>query len=244
MPLPEALEHALLERGHLRVAHRGAPSFGMDNTDRCIAASLEYQPDLIEVDAHYTSDGAIILWHDDALEFGGRTLHIARSSLAELRAVRFEDGSTLLTLEEAMDLVSDRAGLMVDLKAPRLETGILEAQRRTNFKTLTVCGGYWNTLRAIKSSNPNIGISFTPGPLETIFGGRLVRAPFWDALTVNWRAVTPAFLEQSHRRNVRVIAWTVDEPERMRTLLEMGVDGITTNRIETLSMLELQRRTT
>ncbi len=243
MPLPQALENALRERGHLRVAHRGAPSFGMDNTDHCIAASLEYQPDLIEVDAHYTSDGAVILWHDDALEFGGRKLQIARSSLAELRAVRFEDGSTLLTLEAAMELVGDRAGLMVDLKVPGLETGILNAKQRTNFKTLTVCGGYWNTLRAIKSSDPNIGVSFTPGPLETIFGGRLVHAPFWDALTVNWRAVTPNFLEQSHARGVRVIAWTVDDADRMRTLLEMGVDGLTTNRIETLSTLETQGRT-
>lgn len=243
MPLPEALENALRERGFLCVAHRGAPSFGVDNTDRCIAASLEHQPDLIEVDAHWTSDGAVILWHDDALEFGGRRLRIARSSLAELRAVRFEDGSRLLTLEEAMGLVDDRSGLLVDLKAPSLETGILEARRRTNFKTLMVCGGYWNTLRAIKSSDPSVGISFTPGPLETVFDGRLVRAPFWDALTVHWRTVTPAFLEQSHARAVRVIAWTVDDVDRMRALLHMGVDGITTNRIETRFKLELQGRT-
>ena len=47
--------------------------------------------------------------------------------------------------------------------------------------------------------------------------------------------VTPAFVRAAHARNLPVQVWTVDEPERMRRLLELGVDGIQTDRPDLLA---------
>jgi glycerophosphoryl diester phosphodiesterase len=238
MPLSKQLEGMIATRGYLRSAHRGAPSFGIDNSDRAINAALQHAPDLIEVDAHRTPDDALILWHDDHIDFAGQRLVISKTPLETLKAVRLEDGSGLLTLEEAFEVTAGRAGLLVDLKAPRLETGILDAVQRTNAQNVVVCGGYWNTLRALKSINPQIAVSYTPDPLRMLFGQRLTWHEDWDALTVYHRTVTPALLERANARGLRIIAWTVDDPARMRELVKLGVHGITTNRIEKLAALE------
>jgi glycerophosphoryl diester phosphodiesterase len=236
MALSERLEATIAQRGYLRSAHRGAPSFGIDNSDRAIAAALEHAPDLIEVDAHRTADDGLILWHDEHVNNHGQRLEIARTRLQTLLDVRLEDGSKLLTLEGALELTRGRAGLLIDLKAPRLETLIANNLRRANAEDALVCGGYWNTLRALKAAG--VAVSYTPDPLRALFGTRLTWHEDWDALTVYHRTVTKAMLERANARGLRVIAWTVDDPARMRELIALGVHGITTNRIETLSTLE------
>lgn len=240
MPLPPALEASLETRGYLKIAHRGAPSFGIDNSDRAILAALEHQPDLIEIDVHLTADGQLILWHDDKIEHEHQSLEIAKTSLGQLQKIRLSDGSRLLTLEEAMNLVRGHCGLLVDLKADGLAQPIVDCTLKTSLETVVVCGGYFETLRSIKLLEPKIAVSLTPEFIP--FGlNPKVKADFLDALTVYWRTVTPGFLKASKARGIRMIAWTVDEPAQMRKLIKMGISGITTNRIEMLSKLELQR---
>ncbi len=48
------------------------------------------------------------------------------------------------------------------------------------------------------------------------------------------RLVTPRFLAQAHRLGLQVHLWTIDDPQEMRYFLDLGVDGIMTDRIEVL----------
>ena len=228
------LEAIIAARGYLRSAHRGAPSFGIDNSDASIRAALKYGPDLIEVDVHRTLDAQLILWHDDHLDATGQRLTVKDCTLERLQTVRLTDGSRLVTLDEALTISAGKAGLLIDLKAPGLEVLILEALARCNAQNAVVCGGYTDTLRAVQAAG--IVVSYTPDPLRELFKP----APLtWDALTVHHRTVTPALLTRANAEGVRVIAWTVDNPKRMRELIALGVHGITTNRIETLKSLEV-----
>ena len=231
--LTPQLEAVINARGYLRSAHRGAPSFGIDNTDVAIRAALEHAPDLIEVDLHRTVDEQLILWHDDVVNDAGERLTIRDTALERLQAVRLKDGSRLVTLDEALQISAGKAGLLIDLKAPDLEELILESLRRCNARDAVVCGGYTSTLRAVQAAG--IPASYTPNPLLELFKP----APLeWDALTVHYRTVTPALLTRANAEGVRVIAWTVDDPQRMRELITLGIHGITTNRIEILTALE------
>jgi glycerophosphoryl diester phosphodiesterase len=227
------LEAVIAARGYLRSAHRGAPSFGIDNSDASIRAALEYAPDLIEVDVHRTVDDELILWHDDFVNDAGERLPIQSSSLEQLQAVRLKDGSRLVTLDEALQISAGKAGLLIDLKAPQLETLILESLMRCNARNAVVCGGYTDTLRAVQAAG--IPASYTPDPLRELFKPKPLE---WDALTVHHRTVSAAMLARASAEGVRVIAWTVDDEKRMRELVKLGVHGITTNRIETLTALE------
>ena len=71
--------------------------------------------------------------------------------------------------------------------------------------------------------------------------------PPYDALQIpSWhegmRVVTPRFIEAAHDRGVRVDVWTIDDPEEMRHLLDLGVDVIMTNRPEVLAEVLRERR--
>ena len=50
-------------------------------------------------------------------------------------------------------------------------------------------------------------------------------------------------MRRAHRLGVRVVVWTVDDPEQMHELLDMGVDGIITDRPDLLRAVMIQRGT-
>ena len=54
--------------------------------------------------------------------------------------------------------------------------------------------------------------------------------------------VTPRFVNAAHDRGIRVDVWTINEPDEMRRLLNLGVDVIMTNRPEVLEGVLGERR--
>ena len=46
--------------------------------------------------------------------------------------------------------------------------------------------------------------------------------------------ITPGFVANVHRRGLQIHAWTINDPDEMRMLIEMGVDGIMTDRPDVL----------
>ena len=197
---------------------------------------MKHQPDLIEIDVHRTKDGQIILWHDDHIKTGGQRLKIATTEYGLLRDLRFKDSARIVTLEEALEMTKEQAGLLIDLKAEHLEPtiiGILEQYRTEN---TVICGGYISSLKAFQAAG--IKVSYTPDPTQDIFWQRRQELWTWDAMTIHHRTVSKALLARANQVGMRVIAWTVDDSKRMQELIAMGIHGITTNKIEVLSALE------
>ena len=56
-----------------------------------------------------------------------------------------------------------------------------------------------------------------------------------------WQIVTPRFIEQAHRKNIPIQVWTVDAPDDMVRLLELGDDGIQTDRPDLLARVLHER---
>lgn len=119
------------------IAHRGASGEAPENTLAAFSAALDQGADLIETDVRRTADGALVLFHDDDLlrttdaaqVFPGRSPWRPRDfTLDELRRLdagswndeRFA-GQRIPTVEEALDLVRGRAGLLLELKRPNDE---------------------------------------------------------------------------------------------------------------------------
>ncbi len=71
----------------------------------------------IELDVHRTSDGALVVHHDDSLKrLTGQDIRIARSTLAEVRACRLPNGEPIPTYDEVLDTVAGRIPMIVELK--------------------------------------------------------------------------------------------------------------------------------
>ncbi len=228
----------LLQRGYLRIAHRGAPSFADGNTDLAVIAALKHQPDLIEIDVHGTKDGRIVLWHDDEVKTAGQRFKIAETEYDVLRQLRFRDNARIIRLEEALEITDGKAGLLIDLKAKHLEVAIAPILQQHHAENAVVCGGFVSSLKSFQADG--IKVSYTPDPVQDIFWQRRQELWTWDAMTVHHRTVSKALLTRAGEVGMRVIAWTVDDTKRMQELIALGIHGITTNKIEILSALEGQ----
>lgn len=240
--LPASLARRLAGGGWLRTAHRGAPYHAPGNSRRALAAAAELGVDLVEVDVHATADGHLVLWHDDAVPAEEGDLPIAASPLAMLRRVDLGQGERISTLAEGMDVVRGRAALLIDLKAAHLASRIVATARHVAFGPVVVCGHYWESLREVKRLAPDFGVSLTlDRRWQQRYGRDGLAAIDTDAVTTDWRILTPTLIAHFHARGLAVLAWTVDEPARMRQLLALGVDGLTSNRPDLLVALPAAR---
>jgi glycerophosphoryl diester phosphodiesterase len=215
------------------IAHRGASAHAPENTLAAVDLAADLQAHLVEVDVQLTKDGHPVVIHDTTLRrttdvrsrFPGRgPCSVADLTLAEIRALdagswfdaRYA-GAQVPTLQEVLDTLRGRAGLLLEVKAPNLYPGIAEA-------VATVLDGEgW--LRA---------------GCAGLLGGpparhRFTEPPTWASQrNRNHRRVTGRFVDMVHRHGMVTWPYTVDDPNRMRALIDLGVDGIITNRPDVL----------
>ncbi len=230
--LPEVLAQKLQAKDWIRTAHRGAPQVAPGNSARAIEAAAQIGVDLIEIDVHATRDGSIVLWHDaEMTDADGAERLIAHSSLEELQAIDIGDGQRVIDLAQAIEIVRGRAGLMIDLKADSLEVPITRIVRDQQFDPVIVCGGYWRSLREIRRLAPGIGTSLTlSGHWKTAYGIADESQIDTDAVTVDGRLLEPGLMSRLHAHGLAVLAWTIDRPQDMHACLDLGADGLTSNR--------------
>ena len=118
--------------------------------------------------------------------------------------------------------------------------GVRELRQRASELLRRVAAG--ETIEVTDRGRPVALLSPLPeaGPLESLRAAGEVTAPAADVADLPARmgdltVVDPPVVEHFHRLRIPVHVWTVDEEEEMRALLEIGVDGIVTDRPDVLA---------
>lgn len=244
------------------LAHRGfltpeAVAEGIaENSFAAVAAAHAAGVEYVESDCHLTSDGVVVLFHDDDLARvtgDPRKLRGVRSG--ELDRIMADRGG-LLTAAEALEAfptlrfnldvkAADAAlplGRIVAGHAERvLLTSFSDRRRREAVGAAQRCGG----VPATSAGQGTVARVIAAASTGSV---RLVRAALGgvDALQVPERAgafpvVTGRLLRLVHAAGAEVHVWTVNDPVRMSALLEMGVDGLVTDRTD-LALAAVRRR--
>jgi glycerophosphoryl diester phosphodiesterase len=237
------------------IAHRGASAHAPESTLPAVDLAVRVGADFVEVDVQMTADGRLVAIHDTTLR---RTTdarlryphrapwHVRNFTLAEIRTLdagswydtRYA-GTRVPTLREVLDTLSGRAGLLVEIKSPELYPGIGAAvvdelaaagwlRRGPDAERVVVQSFDWDLMRQVRRLAPSLTIGVLGGrPTNQ----RLAEASTWAQQVNPHRArVTAAFVDAVHRHGLVTWPFTVDRPQRMRTLADLGVDGIITNR--------------
>ncbi|MFG2502614.1 glycerophosphodiester phosphodiesterase [Streptomyces sp. NPDC048441] len=217
------------------VAHRGDPYRFRENTLPSLRSALERGADAVEIDVRLSRDGVPVLLHDATLK---RLWDIDRP-LSTLSAdeVHGLTGGGVPTLEEAV-AATDGHRLMVDLP------GATPESVGTVVGSIADCGAteraYYcagaETMLAVRAADPVAEIALTWTSLAPPRRGVL------DALRPRWLNYRFSLLDrelavQLQRQGFLVSAWTPDTKRSMRRLIDIGVDSITTNRVDTLRAL-------
>jgi glycerophosphoryl diester phosphodiesterase len=243
--------------GALVMAHRGGRGLWPENTLYAFEKAAELGVDVLEMDVHSTSDGVLVIMHDDTVDRttnGSGPIH--DYTLAELKELDagyswtndegetypFRDqGITVPALEEIFYSFPDRR-LNIEIK--QVQPSIVEPfcqMIRDYGREETVLVGSFDagTVEEFREACPEVATSTTEPEvrnffiLNTLFLGELYQAPA-EAFQVpeysdSLHIVTGRFVNGAKNHNMDVHVWTVNEKDDMERLLNLGIDGIITD---------------
>lgn len=213
--------------------------------------AFEYAIDLgyryLETDVQVTADGVLAAFHDnDLLRTTGRAAKISELPWSEV-SKELVDGRAPIPLLEDILGAWPAARVNIDCKTNAAVDALIAVLRRTSSLD-RVCVAAFNDLRLRRlRAALGDGLCSSLGPVETAmlrygivrrFTGRAAQVPVRQGpLTV----VNATMVERAHRAGIQVHVWTIDDAAEMERLLDLGVDGIMTDRPTVLREV-LERR--
>ena len=235
--------------GPLAMAHRGFSREGLENSLAAFAAAVDLGYHYLETDVRATSDGVLLAFHDERLErVTDATGALADQPWSRVATARIGGREPIPTLEELLATFPD-ARFNLDVKTLSAVAGLAEVLRRTaaHGRVLVTAFGERRRRAALAAAGGEEATSASsPRTALALLGARtsvpvLVRAALRgvDAIQVPVRhrgieVVTAATVDAAHRAGAQVHVWTVDDPVQINALLDLGVDGIITDRADVL----------
>ena len=209
------------------IAHRGSSAAEPENTLPAFERAIADGADFVEFDVQLAADGVPVVFHDAELDrLTPLTGPLRRRSAAELK------DAGISTLDEVLEVVRGRIGVMAELKNPhlnrvlpivervvsRLERDdiVISFQRRALLETLRLEPGR----RVIQ--HVGLGVSI-----------RVAAGYAWGAGFLD-RRLTVRGLARARSLGLATTVYTVNDVERMRELAALGVDGVFTDRPDRL----------
>jgi glycerophosphoryl diester phosphodiesterase len=234
----------------LAFAHRGGaghPELSrLENTLAAFRHAVSLGYTYLETDAHATSDGVLLAFHDRVLDrVTGSVGSIAETAYVDLRTAMVAGREPIPRLVDLLEELP-AARFNVDLKSDAAVGPLAELVERTGAHDRVCVGAFSErrlrdfrrrvSRRVATSYGPvGVGLSrYAPGFLSA-----RVLAGGGDALQVplrhrGMRILTAGFLARAHAAGKPVHVWTVDDPAEMHSLLDLGVDGLITDRTDLL----------
>jgi glycerophosphoryl diester phosphodiesterase len=253
----------------LGFAHRGftppAPGrsrHAWENTLAAFRAARALGIRHLEMDVRATRDGVCAVVHDpDLSRIAGVDARVRDLTWEEVSRVRVGGEHRVPRLEDVLDAFPD-AVLNVDCKTDDTVQPLIRVLRgRPDASRVIVAAFDGGRSAAVALAVPAVARGAGPGTVGTaVVAGWLarigLRAPGrWllraarrgsHALQVpeRWRrlhVVSPAFVATAHAVGLQVHVWVVDDPADMRSLLDLGVDGLISDRVDRLAEVLRER---
>ena len=233
---------ALRIRPFFIVGHRGAPQLvPPGNTVASLRKAVEVGAQMLEVDVRRTRDDVLVLDHEAVRLVAGQEVPISAQSYGQWRDYTAETDAPMATLGDAFQIASQAGvGLMLDFKEAGSENLVARAVRGSGFPLdrLLVAGANESSRRILRGLDPRIPLSLS---LDFDAGlrvdAKMLADVDTDAVTWNYRLLTPGIVKVLHLRGILVYAWTVDLVDDFHRLRDAGVDGIITNSPDLLCSL-------
>lgn len=241
-----------LDAPPLAFAHRGgagtAGNVGIENSLAAFTHAYELGYRYLETDVRMTSDGVVYAVHDEALDrLTGAADPVASLTAESLDLQRLDQREPLARLEALYEAFPD-ARLNIDVKsddAVEPTCGIVSAQGAVD-RTCLSSFSHARLMR-IRAILPDVATSTSAREVVRMkfLPSALVRTPAVclqvPATRGRWRVVTRRFVRRAHALGLQVHVWTIDEAQEMHELLDLGADGIITDRTDVLKSVLVAR---
>ena len=231
----------------LVTAHRGASGYAPENTIASMKTAINMKADYAELDVQETSDGEIILLHDDDLSrTAGCKKNIWETTYDELNMLDagkwFDEKykhEPVPKLLDVIDLVRGRMKLNIELKTNGHEKQLAERTVKI-VKDADFCDDCcftsfdYNQIKRVKEIDSSLkcGLIFNVLPTD-----KDVFKSDFEILSVHYSLVDADFVAKAKTNNKEVHVWTVNDEKEMKRLTQLGVTSIITNYPDKLRLI-------
>jgi glycerophosphoryl diester phosphodiesterase len=259
-----AADYPYFDAPFLALAHRGGARYGpnlhRENTLHAFGQAYDLGYRWFETDVHATADDVLLAFHDDRLErvTAGHGL-IGELPYAAVRDHLIGGEDPIPTLDDLLDAFPD-VRFNIDAKAPRA-VPLLAAAIEKHGAYERVCVSSFGIRRLhhlrrllgprVASAASSLGVGwnrFAPALTRLLASpAPALQIPLTFTVPVGGGrhrvvdALTPALVRSVHRAGKQVHVWTLDDAAVMHDVIDRGVDGIFTDRIDTLKDVLMQR---
>ena len=224
----------------LNIGHRGAMGHETENTIASVEKALELNVDMIEIDVFVIKSGELVVFHDEILDSLTDTSgNIEDFTWEELQKVVVKGNHHIPTLAEMIETISQKVPLNIELKGKNtakptfelLQTFYEKGLKKDDF---VISSFLWDELETFRKLDAEIAIAVLTeeNPVDAIVMGKKLKA---EAINPWWKTLTKENVKQLHEEGFKIYTYTVNEPDDIKTVSELGVDGIFCNFPERLN---------
>lgn len=229
------------------MAHRGGAREAPENSLRAFRKAVSLGFGYVETDVRATADGVPVVFHDETLQrVTDRVGRIRDLPFKEVKKAHIGNAERVHSLKEVLDHFPGTR-FNIDIKEDNALEPVLDLLTRSDYlDRVCVASFSWSRLRAVRSRfGDAVCTSLAPqevtalvarstlGPMSAAAGFAFPKGPICAQVPRRSGAipvVTQRFLRTAHQRDWPVHVWTINDPDQMNSLLDMGVDGIITDR--------------
>lgn len=234
------------------VAHRGASGRGHspENTLPAFKEAIGMGVDCVECDVHCSKDGQVVVMHDSSLnrttDSKGAIIDMTLEEIKKADAGSWFSGVfagvRVPTLSELLQITKGKVINVIEIKPENItEKVIKEVEKADAIDDVILQSFYPNVVREAQEINPHI-------PRALLVGGQLPTTRISSimslihqalevgatTLNVSSKIISQNLIKEVHKRAMSIWAWTVDDESEIKELIDMGINGITSNYPEKL----------
>ena len=243
-------------RGPLAFAHRGFSLDGLENSMAAFRAAVDLGTVHLETDVHTTSDDVLVVFHDSSLDRVTDSVGtISSLTAAEVARARIGGVEPVPTFDELV-AAFPQARFNLDVKDWNSVAPLAAAIEKHGIHDRVLVTSFSDRRRRAVLRRLSRRVASSAGSLLTavfVLLGPVLPVPLArkllsgvDVFQVPVRygklpVVTPAFIQRAHGLGLDVHVWTINEPAEMDRLLDLGVDGLVSDRLDLLKEVLIRR---
>ena len=210
----------------LKIGHRGVKGYEPENTLVSFEKAIDLKVDGIELDVHLSSDGALMVIHDETVDrTTDRKGFVNLFTAVELKKYKIP------TLIEVLDLVNQKCFVNIELKGIGTEKPIVEliehyiSKKNWNYTDFLVSSFDWKMLEEVQLFNPKIqiGVLTEESVEEALVFAKKIKA---FSIHPHYVLLSKENVALMQENGFEIYTWTVNSKEDIQKIKSFNVNGI------------------
>jgi glycerophosphoryl diester phosphodiesterase len=218
------------------IGHRGAAGHEVENTIPSIDKAISFGVDAVEVDVFLCKSGELVVFHDENLSrLTNSNAFIESLTIDSIKKIDVLNNHKIPTLEEVIKFINERVHLNIELKGLNtakptyelLQSLFLDKQQL--IKKISISSFNWEELDIIYDLDKDIPIAVLTEKMPIEMAINQAKKINAKAINIDYKLLNRKVVKKIKSENLIINAWTVNEINQIKRIINLGVDGIITD---------------